>query len=158
MQANLRKIIKKTEDAKLSTEAYIATLGQEITLLRSKEDALEKSLQALKKIYSQNPLDGKIITRKELFEMLRKKAVVQQSISLIELDQKSVRQNRIEKEQEKETELSKLRQMIIMLKKYGFLLEKIRHAARMRIEAHEENEQEEIFYGKRNSQSSPTDL
>lgn len=96
-------------------------------------------------------LDGLIVSRNEIYELLRKNAITQQSISQLLIEKESIKVQLEEVKNEYHMETVKRRILWIKEKKYDYLLKRLKREVLLHEEFLEEVEQEEVIYGKNKS-------
>lgn len=96
-------------------------------------------------------LDGLIVSRNDIYELLRKNAITQQSISQLLIEKESIKVQLEEVKNEYHMEMVKRRILWIKEKKYDYLLKRLKREVLLHEEFLEEVEQEEVIYGKNKS-------
>lgn len=121
-----------------------------ISELKANEREMEKIIMNLAENIKINKLEGKVISRAQVFESLRKTAVIEQSILCMKTEKNALTEQRIEHERTYHQLKQNLYKLLKAQRKYEYLTERLKIKKRKVLNLSDENEQEEIYYGKQN--------
>lgn len=150
MLTRLKELSRRNGDKLTACEMDLYKTGLMIGELREKEMAMENIIRNLAENIKNNSLEGKVVSRAQVFESLRKTAVIEQSILCMKLEKEALTEQRTEHERIYHQLKLNLYKFLRVQRKYDFLMDLLKTKNRRITDLSDENEQEEIFYGKQN--------
>lgn len=139
------KLMKRSDTLKTSCQSRLNQIEQESKALQKQKMQTSESLVALQKMYSARRLDGQQVNRKDIYEHVRKLAVIEHNIGLIELELSKINDELASLTRRRVEETATIKALWLRQKKYEYLIGKI-HEVRMEVELQQDEEEQEERY------------
>lgn len=147
MLTNVKRLIHRTTLIKTACEAELMKINKEDEELRQKQEELQKKLKVLEELLNMKALNGAIITRSKIYELLRKISVIQQQMNIVDLEYSELDDKRAALDIERKYQLEKRKIWWLKEEKYERLKSKLLHQKNKVELQQEEVEQEEKYNG-----------